>query len=86
MGDLSANFSRDEMTCACGCGKMVANPRLIDALQELRDQVKVPIIITSGYRCTNFNRRVGGVSNSYHISGQAADIHGYDFLVLLSNR
>ncbi|GAH42080.1 unnamed protein product [marine sediment metagenome] len=75
MGDLSANFDRDEFSCGCGCGKVAVRLPLIAALQELRDLVKVPIVITSGYRCTAFNRSVGGVSNSYHIAGMAADIH-----------
>ena len=33
-----------------------------------------PIIINSGYRCEAVNRKVGGVSNSQHLIGQAADI------------
>lgn len=34
-----------------------------------------PIIITSGYRCDKLNKLVGGVSNSWHTKGNAADIH-----------
>jgi len=33
-----------------------------------------PIIITSGFRCEAVNRKVGGVRNSQHLVGQAADI------------
>ena len=33
-----------------------------------------PIIITSGFRCEAVNRKVGGVRNSQHLLGQAADI------------
>ena len=33
-----------------------------------------PITVTSGYRCPQLNRAVGGVSNSQHLSGYAADI------------
>lgn len=33
-----------------------------------------PILINSGYRCETVNRRVGGVPNSQHRLGQAADI------------
>ena len=33
-----------------------------------------PIIINSGYRSEAVNRKVGGVSNSQHLVGQAADI------------
>ena len=37
-----------------------------------------PIIINSGFRCEAVNRRVGGVSNSQHLIGQAADIRPQD--------
>ena len=33
-----------------------------------------PIIINSGFRCKAVNRKVGGVRNSQHLVGQAADI------------
>ena len=37
-----------------------------------------PIIINSGYRCEAVNRKVGGVRNSQHLIGQAADIRPSD--------
>ncbi len=37
-----------------------------------------PIIINSGFRCESVNRKVGGVSNSQHLLGQAADIRPKD--------
>lgn len=43
-------------------------------LQPLRDKLKKPIIITSGFRSVKVNNLVGGVSNSQHLYGQAADI------------
>ena len=48
-------------------------------LQVLRDEVKKPIKITSGYRDPSFNKKIGGASQSRHITGQAADlkIEGY---------
>lgn len=42
-------------------------------LQPIRNKLNVPIIITSGYRCKEVNNLVGGVSNSQHTKGQAAD-------------
>lgn len=33
-----------------------------------------PIIVTSGYRCKELNRLVGGVDTSHHLFGYAADI------------
>jgi uncharacterized protein YcbK (DUF882 family) len=48
-------------------------------LQVLRDEVKKPIKITSGFRDPSFNKKIGGASQSRHITGQAADlkIEGY---------
>ena len=37
-----------------------------------------PIIINSGFRCEAVNRKVGGVRNSQHLIGQAADIRPSD--------
>ena len=74
MTRLSKNFTDKEFRCPC-CGKILVDERLIQALQKLRDLVKVPIIITSGYRCAKENERVGGVEHSYHTRGMAADIH-----------
>lgn len=44
-------------------------------LDPLRRIYGKPILITSGYRCPKLNTLVGGVSNSWHTQGNAADIH-----------
>lgn len=43
-------------------------------LEPLRQELGIPIIITSGYRSVELNLKVGGVHNSQHIDGCAADI------------
>lgn len=43
-------------------------------LQVLRDEVKKPIKITSGYRSPEHNAKIGGAKASQHITGKAADI------------
>lgn len=45
---------------------------VLDPLRRIHQQ---PIIITSGYRCAQLNKAVGGVANSWHTKGNAADIH-----------
>ena len=45
-----------------------------DILQPIRDAWKSPIVVTSGYRSEAVNKAVGGVSNSQHQFGEAADI------------
>jgi len=74
MGDLSKHFSRYEFVCRCGCGKDDVFPGLIDALEKLRSIYGKPIRILSGLRCEKYNLKVGGVSNSAHLRGKAADI------------
>ena len=43
-------------------------------LEPLREHFGEPIYISSGYRCPQLNRAVGGVPNSQHMRGEAADI------------
>jgi hypothetical protein len=47
-------------------------------LLEPARQIVGPIIINSGFRCEAVNRQVGGVKNSQHLIGQAADIRPKD--------
>lgn len=43
-------------------------------LEPLRVAMNEPIKIGSGYRCERLNKAVGGVYNSQHLKGQAADL------------
>lgn len=46
----------------------------IERLDDIRQRYGSPIRINSGYRCPELNKAVGGVSNSQHCKGQAADL------------
>ena len=46
----------------------------VNVLQPLRNKLKQPILITSGYRSDKLNRIIGGANDSQHIVGEAADI------------
>lgn len=49
---------------------------LVDnVLDPIRELVAAPVIITSGYRCERLNKLVGGVLNSQHRTGHAADFY-----------
>ena len=56
--------------------KVVENLRslCLEVLQQLRDYFGAPVHINSGYRCPELNMAVGGVKNSQHCRGEAADI------------
>lgn len=43
-------------------------------LNEVREFLNEPVIVTSWYRGVEHNKRVGGVRNSHHLTGGAADI------------
>jgi hypothetical protein len=43
-------------------------------LEPLRVAMNEPIKIGSGFRCQQLNKAVGGVYNSQHLKGQAADL------------
>ena len=49
---------------------------LVDCvLDRIREHWGHPIVVSSGYRCEALNEAVGGVKNSYHRLGMAADIY-----------
>lgn len=43
-------------------------------LEPLRNMLKKPIVVNSGFRSKKVNESVDGVSNSQHLQGLAADI------------
>lgn len=48
---------------------------LVDTvLDPLREAWGKPLTVTSGYRCQELNRIVGGAKTSHHLRGMAADI------------
>jgi zinc D-Ala-D-Ala carboxypeptidase len=84
---LSKHFSLAELTVSRAAAQRgwsnapneVQTERLrllcVRILQPLRDHLRVPIVVTSGFRTAKVNRKIGGASNSQHLDGDAADIH-----------
>lgn len=73
-------FTREEFRCKCGgkyCNGFPAEPAeaTVRALDALRRKLGVPVTVTSGLRCKTHNANVGGVKNSQHLTGLAADLH-----------
>ena len=48
--------------------------RLADYLDGIREKLGKPILVNSGYRSPILNKAVGGVANSQHLKGLAADL------------
>lgn len=44
-----------------------------NVLQPLRDYLNCPIIVSSGFRCAELNKKIGRRTNSQHLTGQAVD-------------
>ena len=45
-----------------------------EVLEPVRERLGKPIVVNSGFRCPVHNAAVGGVANSQHMKGEAADI------------
>ena len=72
----SKYFSDEEMACKC-CGQLPEvgmDSRLLDVLDAMREAVGGPLSLSCAYRCPSHNAEVGGVPNSQHVQGCAADV------------
>ena len=87
----SKYFSDVELMCHgadqgdCNCGEETAyrvNPRLLELLDQLRENVGGSLELSCAYRCPAHNAAVGGVENSQHVLGNAADIIVPDWLTI----
>lgn len=75
---LTNNFHLDEFKCKDGSStpqRLIPSiQHLANQLQVIRDTIDKPIIILSGYRSDEWNKKVGGAKKSLHTKGMAADI------------
>lgn len=70
---ITKNFRTREFACPC-CNKIKYDNELVDKLQILRNLIGQSVIVTSGYRCSSYNKKIKGHIKSNHLAGQAADI------------
>jgi len=67
-------FHIDEFKCKCGCGDNKMTKEFLEKIDISRGKAGIPFKITSGYRCKNHNKAVGGADDSQHTHGIAVDI------------
>ena len=71
-------FKKQEFACKCGkyCNGYPAeiDMNMVKIADQIRNRIGKPITINSGLRCKTHNANVGGVSNSQHLLGKAADL------------
>ena len=76
---LSAHFNAREFRCKCGkTHDTEINPNLVTNLEKLYRVLDCSrIVVTSGYRCPDHDKAVGGNGTGQHTKGNAADIICY---------
>lgn len=68
------HFNISEFDCKhCGSNKMKES--FLYKIDAARHIAGIPFVITSGYRCAEHNKAVGGTNDSAHVYGYAADIY-----------
>lgn len=83
---LTKHFKLSELIVSKSHPELLVNVHIGDAhkwnlfkmcamqLQPLRDYIKKPVTVTSGYRTKALNEAVGGRPLSQHLYGEAADL------------
>ena len=83
MAKLFRYFKEQEFACKCGCGKtpfksnfgFSVDTALISKLDDLRHRFSKKIVVTSGFRCYDYNIKQSKASlTSSHVKGLAVDI------------
>lgn len=88
--NLTAHFTLEELTFSSTAQRLAIDntpdlgtvahlTTLAMGLEQVRALLGVPMHIDSGYRCPALNKAVGGVSNSAHVDGYAADFIAPDY-------
>lgn len=69
------NFTEAEFRCKCGCGRADMKEDFMDSLQGMRGATGRSFIVTSGYRCPDYNDRIAKTGRTGpHTTGRAVDL------------
>lgn len=72
--NVGKHFKVKEFGCKDGSQVVFIDNYMVSILDILRNKLGKPIIITSGYRTPEWNKKCEGAKYSYHMRGMAADI------------
>jgi uncharacterized protein YcbK (DUF882 family) len=79
---LTKHFKVKEFACKDGSPVVFVDDYLYTILDILRNKLGKPVIITSGYRTAEWNKKCNGAKDSYHLRGMAADVRVDGFFLL----
>ena len=75
---ISTHFHSTEFRCKCGCGKIYIDENLVNKMEHIFTKLNASkCIISSGYRCPSYDKKIGGFVGK-HAEGLAADCIYYD--------
>ena len=65
------SYEQDNLACPC-CGDKGMVVSFLENMDKLREDMCIPLIVSSGYRCRRYNEQKGYIQT--HASGKAIDI------------
>lgn len=68
-------FVSHDITTNAQADEILIDEKLVELLEKIRKQINKSLSISSGYRTTAWNKKIGGASKSYHCKGMAADVY-----------
>lgn len=70
------HFTPAEFDCPAvkNSGAKYMDETFVKKLDTLRGLLRVPLVVSSGYRSPGYNKKIGGAPESRHLKGKAADI------------
>ena len=75
---ITKHFQVKELKCKDGSDLIIINSDIIEKAETIRSGYGITkAIVTSGYRTTTYNKKIGGSTNSQHCKGNAVDICFY---------
>ena len=75
---ITPHFHSTEFKCKCGCGRIKIDEDLAKKMENIFSKLNASkCIISSGYRCPTYDKKIGGFVGR-HAEGLAADCIYYD--------